>query len=116
MAEQPDAPHDPNLVVDDQLVTVQVRRAPKYAVFLVAGALLGVLVALILTFAFQGTADKSPNTGLVYTSLQVFGFVALICVSAGVLLGGAVALVFDRTVGRRTRDVVADRESARFRD
>ncbi|WP_438354589.1 potassium transporter Trk [Microbacterium sp. CJ88] len=113
MPEPEDAPHP---VVDDQVVTVRVRRAPKFAVFLVLGAALGLLVALILTFAFHGTDDKSPNTGLVYTSMQVFGFVALVCIAAGVLLGGAVALILDRTVGRRTREVAADLETTRLPD
>jgi Zn-dependent protease with chaperone function len=116
MAEQADAPHDPHLVTSDQVVTVQVRRAPKYAVFLVLGAALGILVALILTFAFQGTDEKSPNTGLLYSPMQVFGFVSLICIPVGLVLGGAVALILDRTVGRRTREVAADRESARYVD
>jgi Zn-dependent protease with chaperone function len=116
MTDKADAARDPQLVTSDEVVTVRVRRSPKYAVFLVLGAALGILVALILTFAFQGTDQKSPNTGLLYSPMQVFGFVALICVSVGIILGGAVALLLDRTVGRRTREVVADRESAHYAD
>ena len=53
------------------------RRAPKISVFLILGAALGVLVAMILTFAFNGTAEVSPNTGVEYTQGQVFGFLVL---------------------------------------
>jgi len=120
MALQPSTPppsdDDPQPVIDDEVVRVSVRRAPKYAVFLVAGALLGVVVALILTFGFAGVDDASPNTGVVYSQMQVFGFVGLICVSLGVLVGGLVALILDRTIGRRTREVTADRERARYVD
>ena len=107
---------EPRPVVDEQIVTVTVRRAPKYAVFLVAGGIIGVIVAAILTFSFSGVDELSPNTGVVYSPMQVFGFVGLICVSAGVLLGGLVALVLDRTIGSRTREVTADRERARYLD
>jgi hypothetical protein len=117
MAEQPHTPqdHEPHgahaELIEDRLETVAVRRAPKFAVFLVVGALLGLIVAMILTFAFHGEQEASPNTGLVYSIGQVFGFVALLCVAAGVAVGGIVALVFDRTVGRRTRQLTADRET-----
>ena len=57
----------------DHIETVSVRRAPKISVFLVLGAALGVLVAMILTFAFNGTAEASPNTGMEYSQGQVFG-------------------------------------------
>ena len=60
--------------IEDHIETVRVRRAPKYSVFLVVGAALGLLVAMILTFAFNGTGGISPNTGLVYSQSQVFGF------------------------------------------
>ncbi len=106
---------DPSAVpsVRDEIETVRVRRAPKYGVFLLLGAALGVVVAMILTLSFSGSAQASPNTGVEYTSLQVFGFVTLVCVPIGIALGGAVALVLDRTVGRRTREVRVDHESVR---
>lgn len=106
----------PTLVVDDEIVTVTVRRSPKYAVFLIAGAVVGVIVALILTFAFSGTAEESPNTGMVYSQSQVFGFLALIGATLGVLVGGVTALILDRVLSRRTHDVTADREHTRLAD
>jgi hypothetical protein len=102
--------------VEEHIETLRLRRSPKYSVFLVAGAGLGVLAAMILTFAFNGTGDTSPNTGLVYTSSQVFGFLALICITVGVVLGGLTALLLDRMLAKRTRDVVVDRESVRADD
>jgi NhaP-type Na+/H+ or K+/H+ antiporter len=102
--------------VEEHIETLRVRRSPKYSVFLIAGAGLGILVAMILTFAFNGTGDTSPNTGLVYTSSQVFGFLALICITVGVVLGGLTALLLDRMLAGRTRDVVVDRESVRAED
>ena len=67
---------EPGAVIEDHIETVRLRRAPKYSVFLAAGAALGLLVAMILTFTFNGTGGTSPNTGLVYSSGQVFGFLA----------------------------------------
>jgi hypothetical protein len=95
---------------------VRVRRAPKFSVFLIVGAILGILVALILTFAFDGTVNQSPNTGLVYTTGQVFGFLALICVTAGVVVFGVLALILDRTSGRRAREVTVDRRTVQGDD
>lgn len=108
--------HEPNAVIEDHIETVRVRRSPKYSVFLAAGAALGVLVAMILTFMFNGTGGTSPNTGLVYSSSQVFGFLLLICITVGVVIGGVVALLLDRALATRTRDVVVDRESVRVED
>lgn len=106
----------PHRVVEDHIETVQVRRSPKYGVFLALGAAVGIIVALILTFSFDGSLFESPNTGMVYSLGQVFGFLALICVTGGVLVFGVLALVLDRTVGRRTREVTVDRETVHLED
>ena len=42
--------------IEDHVERMRLRRAPKFSVFLLVGAALGMLVALILTFAFNGTA------------------------------------------------------------
>jgi hypothetical protein len=97
--------------ISDRIEVVQVRRAPKFSVFLALGAALGLVVAMILTFAFQGTMDESPNTGLVYTQGQVFGFLALICIPVGLALAGVVAVILDRRSSRHMRDVTVDHES-----
>ena len=114
MAPEPEYSALPS--VSDKIETVRVRRAPKYGVFLVLGAALGVLLAMILTLAFHGTEQASPNTGVQYSTLQVFGFVVLICVPIGIVLGAVAALVFDRVLGRRTRDVLVDHEHVQLPD
>jgi len=102
--------------VEEHIETVRVRRSPKYSVFLAAGAALGVLVAMVLTFAFNGTGGTSPVLGLVYTPSQVFGFLLLICITVGVVIGGVTALILDRMLAKRTRDVTVDRERVRVED
>ena len=94
----------------DRIETVRVRRAPKISVFLIVGALVGVFVAMILTFAFNGTAGASPNTGVMYSQGQVFGFLALICAPIGLALGGVLALILDRRSRRHTHQVTVDHE------
>lgn len=87
----------------------RVRRVPKYGVFLVLGGAIGALAAAILTFAFDGTAEAS-EIGVTYSSGQVFGFLLLFCVTAGVALGAIVALILEKTVGRRSHLVTIERE------
>ncbi len=116
MADPASTPEEPATRAEDRIESVRVRRAPKISVFLALGAALGILVALILTFAFSGVADESPNTGLVYSQGQVFGFLALICVAVGVAVGGIVALLLDRASARHTRDVVVDHETVHTDD
>lgn len=79
---------------------VVVRRSPRYNHFMLFGAILGAVVALILTFAFppNGTYDRG----------QVFGYLLLVGVALGVGLGALVALILDRVVGRRGKSVIAD--------
>lgn len=102
---------DPRLV-EDRIETVTVRRAPKVAVFLVLGGVVGLLTALVMTFAFGGLhAEFSQLSAMTYTKSEIFGYLALIFVAAGVALGGIVAVVLDATVGRRRRRMQVDRET-----
>lgn len=87
----------------ESIETARVRRSPRYGVFLVAGAAVGVLAALILTFVFDGW--KSPATGVTYSTGQVFGFLALYAIPLGVALAGILALVLDRAAARRSHAV-----------
>lgn len=109
-SDRPDAGPD-EIVVTDRLEHVRVRRVPKFSVFLLFGAGLGLITALVLTYVYDGTANQSPNTGLVYTQGQVFGFLALICVAVGLAVFGVLALVLDRVLSTHTREVVVDRET-----
>ncbi|TFD09862.1 hypothetical protein [Cryobacterium sp. TMT1-66-1] len=84
--------------------TVTVHRAPRYRNFMLLGAVLGVLLALILTVSFPENDE--------YDRAQIFGFLLLGGLAIGTTLGAAVALVIDRIVGRSRMTVVADRLGA----
>jgi len=99
--------------IEDHVERMRMRRAPKFSVFLAVGAVLGLIAAMILTFTFNGTGEVSPNTGLVYSQGQVFGFMLLVCIPVGLALAGIVALIFDRRSARRTKDVIVDHLSVR---
>jgi len=83
--------------------TLTVHRFPRYKNFMILGAIVGVVLALVLTLAFPDSADFNKG--------QIFGFLLLACLAAGVLLGSLCALLLDRTVGRRAHTVLADRLS-----
>ncbi|HEX6955756.1 MAG TPA: hypothetical protein VF156_12835 [Agromyces sp.] len=87
---------------------VTVRRAPRYPAFILAGVALGVLVALVLTFAFPESAEFDRG--------QVFGFLLLWAGAAGAALGGVVALLVDRTLAKRGRTGVAEHEATHYVD
>lgn len=114
MAEQPQNP-EPRATIHERTETVRLRRAPKYGVFIGLGAALGILAAMILTFVYDGTAGPTAS-GVQYSQSQVFGFLVLIGVTVGVVLGGLVALVFDRVLGRRAHDVTVDYQRTRLDD
>ena len=102
-------------LIEDDYEEATVRRAPKVSVFLIVGAALGVIVALILTYAF-GVVDAtgsevSRETTVAYSKSEIFGFLVLICGVIGVAVGGIVAVILDRTIGRRTKRVRVDRET-----
>ena len=119
MADKPLSPDFPDddasdpseTIVEDHLQRVRVRRAPKFSVFVIVGAVLGLLTALILTYAYDGTVNQSPNTGMVYSQGQVFGFLALIGVAVGIAVFATIAIILDRRSSRHTREVMVDRET-----
>ena len=87
----------------------RVRRVPRYGVFLVLGGALGIVTAAILTMTFDGIAEPS-EIGVTYSQGQVFGFLMLYCAAGGVMLGAIVALILDKTIGRRTHAVTVQTE------
>jgi hypothetical protein len=103
------APVEP-LETDVTSDTVTVRRAPRYGRFITLGAVLGAVVALILTFAFSGQPTVEGEL-LEFDRGQVFGFLLLICATVGVALGAVVALIIDRSTARRARSVTVEHES-----
>ena len=84
---------------------VRTRRAPKYGIFAALGAMAGIIAALILSTVFNGSDEASRYTQIEYSTTQVFGFVLLWCVPAGIAVAMLIALLLDRTVGRKTREV-----------
>lgn len=75
------------------------RRAPKVAPFLVAGGVLGVVVACFWV-ALQGAIQE-------YSQTQTLGFVAALCATVGVALAALVWLLVDRRSKRQTETVYA---------
>jgi hypothetical protein len=69
-----------------------VRRAPRYRSFVLAGALVGVLLAVVLVLAVPG--DQPLGRG------PVLVFVALTAVAVTALLGAVVAVLVDRSTRR----------------
>lgn len=89
-------------VVDKATVTV--RRSPRFFNFMLLGALIGAIAALVLTVVFP----ENPEFG----ATQVFGFLLLAFVTLGVTLGAVVAIIIDRVISRRGKTVVVDRMEA----
>jgi hypothetical protein len=81
---------------------VSIRRAPRVGVFLVLGALLGLIATLILTSLFE----PDPSVGF----LASFAYFCLFGIPAGLLLGAVVAIVLDVVSTRRTRTVTVARD------
>jgi hypothetical protein len=82
---------------------VTVRRSPRYQRFFFVGVSLGIVVAIILTFAFPADPQFSPT--------QVFGFLAIFTASIGAVLGLVFALLVDRLYSRHVIEAVAERTS-----
>ncbi|WP_396656033.1 potassium transporter Trk [Microbacterium sp.] len=115
--ENADAPASPEHLeaISDRLEHATIRRSPRYGIFLVLGAALGVFVAMILTFAFNGN-DRPADNGAVYSDGQVFGFLALVGVAVGLLVGGGVALILDKVSSRRATPVEVDHKTVESLD
>lgn len=78
---------------------VTVRRAPKIWPFLIAGALVGVLVAIIVVLLGDPAND--------YGTDGVMGYFAVIFGIIGVGLAGIVFLIVDRRSLKKARSVTA---------
>ena len=64
------------------------RRAPRYGSFVVTGAAVGVVIAVILSLSRPATGEFSRNS--------VIGYLAATLGLLGALLGAAVAVLLDR--------------------
>lgn len=81
-----------------------IRRAPKVPVFMLLGAMLGVVSALVLTSVFE----VDPLVGFAAT----FGYLCIYLIPAGLVLGALVALAFDARSRRRAREVTVAHDVA----
>jgi len=80
---------------------VTVRRSPKYLTFMVTGIILGIIAALILTFALPNESE--------FTLTQIFGFMLLITGTVGGTLGLIFALIVDRYFSRHVTQATAEK-------
>lgn len=80
---------------------VVVRRSPKFLTFMIVGIILGIVAALIITFAIPNTSE--------FTVTQIFGFMLLITGVIGGALGLVFALIFDRYFSRHVNVVTAEK-------
>jgi MFS family permease len=81
--------------------TVSVRRTPKYGRFIILGAALGAIITFVLTNLFP----VDPDVGF----FSLFAYFALFGVTIGAAIGAIIAIVFDRVMGRRRKEVAAER-------
>lgn len=90
----------PRRATEPQRRDLVVRRAPRVGVFLVIGAVLGVLAAFVVTV----TGPQNPD----FTFGTIFGFFVVVLAMPGVAVGGLVWLVLDRLSKRRAYTVHAE--------
>lgn len=86
-------------------IDVAVRRSPKYSVFMGLGAILGVLVAGVLTLFVDPAAMPAG-----YTVAKGAGLLLLILAVGGLFLGGLLAVILDRMGRRKARKYRVDAE------
>ncbi|WP_235940699.1 hypothetical protein [Paramicrobacterium fandaimingii] len=94
---------------------VAVRRAPKYQTFILIGVIVGLIAAMILTFAFQRTPNEiDAARGEVYFSPgAVFGFLLLVCIPIGIAVFGLLAWILDVRARKKTHTVRVDKVNVR---
>lgn len=95
-------------------VDVSVRRSPRYGRFLLVGAIIGVIFALIVASITRPTPEEIAGPTITYSFSAVFGFGALLFGAIGALLSGLLALLLDRLVGRRLRPYTAEHEHVAY--
>lgn len=107
-AQAPAPQPEPDFVetLEDADEEIVIRRSPRYLNFILLGALLGAIVAFVLTLVFPENPD--------YSRIQVFGFLLLVCGVIGIAVLSLVAILLERTVGRRLMRARADKLGARI--
>jgi hypothetical protein len=92
-----------------RIETARVRRSPRYAIFCVAGPP-SASWPPHPHVRLRRHRRASPSTQVTYSTSQVFGFLCLVCIPIGLAVGAVVALLLDRSLARRTREVRIDHE------
>ena len=78
----------------EQAVDVSIRRSPKYLSFIILGAVIGIIAALILN---AGVPDSQRSDA------PVLGYLVAFLAGAGAALGIIVALLLDRLFAARSK-------------
>jgi hypothetical protein len=106
----PDRPDErivpaPSAVTSPDQVTI--RRAPRFSVFILGGAVLGFLVTVLVVLLTMGIdrGDQQETTGFA----GLVGYFSLYGVSIGMLVGAVVAVVLDQVSSRRAARLTAER-------
>lgn len=94
---------EPSPAAGTETTEARIRRAPRLPVFLVLGAVLGIVLALVLT----AVGNLDPKVGFSGT----FGYLCLWCIPIGLVIGALVGIVLDRVSRRRARLVTVERAS-----
>lgn len=95
---------------------VVVRRSPRYGAFMLLGAIVGAIVAFVLSYAFapsEAQIAERVAEDFTYDQGQVFGFLLLGGVAVFGALGAVVALIVDRSMARRATRAVAEHDATR---
>ncbi len=92
----------PKEIMKDQ-IDVAVRRSPKYSVFMGIGAVLGVIASGVLALFVDPAAMPMG-----YTVSKGLGLMLLVLGTAGLFLGGLVALILDWAGRRRAKEYQVD--------
>lgn len=95
----------PNAVTSPDQVTI--RRAPRFSVFILGGAVLGFLVTVLVVLLTMGIdrGDQQETTGFA----GLVGYFSLYGVSIGMLIGAVAAVVLDQVSSRRAARLTAER-------
>ena len=85
---------------------VSIRRAPKFGVFILGGAVLGFLATLVVITATMNI-DRGDQQDASFGTLV--GYFSLWGVTLGALVGAIAAVVLDRVLARRAARLTAER-------
>ncbi|WP_157071567.1 hypothetical protein [Curtobacterium ammoniigenes] len=94
---------------------VTIRRAPKFGVFIVGGAIAGFVVSFIVVALTQNLGQGANVVDTTGTSASAVGFwgqvgyFSLWGITAGLIIGAVVAVLLDAVLRRRSARLVAQR-------